>query len=68
MANRTFIQKMLKKLTSQQKLDLYELTSVLAEDDEQFTQDDYLEMYLLGARDWEKDYERLKKRRPQKGS
>lgn len=68
MANRTFIQKMLKELTSQQKLDLYELTSVLAEDDEQFTQDDYLEMYLLGARDWEKDYERLKKRRPQKGS
>lgn len=68
MANRTFIQKMLKKLTSQQKLDLYELTSVLAEDDEQFTQDDYLEMYLLGERDWEKDYERLKKRRPQKGS
>lgn len=60
MANRTFIQKMLKKLTSQERLDLYELTAVLAENNEQFAQDDYLEMYLSNDRDWKKDYERIK--------
>jgi hypothetical protein len=68
MADSFFIRDEMLKLSSQDRLQLYELTANLAADNEQYSQDDFLEMYLLEEKDWRKDYARLKGNRPAKSS
>lgn len=61
MVNPLFIQQEMMKLSTKERLQLYELTASLAEEDDLFSQDDYLSMYLLNERNWQKDYGKLKK-------
>lgn len=59
--NSLFIQQELLKMPKDDRLKLYDLSYTLSLQDDAHSQDDYLYMYLVGERDWKKDYGKLKK-------
>jgi HPt (histidine-containing phosphotransfer) domain-containing protein len=49
----------LRSLTSSQRNQVYSLTSSLADQSNGITQNDFIEQYAMGKRDWKKDFDKM---------
>ena len=49
----------LRSLTAFQRNQVYSLTSSLAEQSNGLTQNDFIEQYAMGKRDWKKDFDKM---------